>query len=400
MYEDKRWLLPVGFEEDLPPVAWRIERLRRRILDLFASWGYDLVIPPLIEYVESLLITGDKSLELQTLKFADQLDGRMIGVRADMTPQVARIDARMLNNHLINRLCYIGTTLKARPDNIHGTRSPLQFGAEIYGDAGCEGDAEIIHLMVEILKAIGVCDVYIDLGHVGVCSALSAVAGFDKRQENNFSTLLNRKAAHEINEYLDAQKISGKIREQLTALLRLNGNSEVLDSARTLLGDVSGVGKALDELSKISARLSKLGINPHYDLAEIRGYHYKTGVVFAAFTPGTGQEIARGGRYDDIGKVFGRARPAVGFSGDLHMLVDIIANGEQDNDDDMHNKHAVFVPKLQIGENENLLDKEMARLRMQGMRVVQQLHEDDTPASLNCSRELVLENDQWIVKEL
>lgn len=320
MNEDKRWLLPVGIEEELPPAARRTERLRRRVLDLFEEWGYELVTPPLIEYVESLLITGDEALELQTLKLVDQLNGRMMGVRADMTPQVARIDARMRDQRAVNRLCYAGTVLKARPDGMQGSRSPLQFGAEIYGDAGCDADAEIIRLMLAALEAIGVNDVYIDLGHVGVCSALAAAAGLDERQEHELSELLDRKAEHEIRDYLDVQNVSDEVREQFTALLTLNGGLEVLDEARERLGEVSGVVKSLDELAKISTRLSAAGVEPHYDLAELRGYHYKTGTVFAAFTPGVGQEIARGGRYDDIGKVFGRARPAVGFSGDLQLI--------------------------------------------------------------------------------
>lgn len=396
MSEDKRWLLPVGIEEDLPPVAARIERLRRRVLDLFSTWGYDLVTPPLTEYLESLLITDDPSLELQTMKLVDQLNGRMMGIRADMTPQVARMDAHILTDRRVNRLCYAGTILKARFDRVQGTRSPLQFGAEIYGGEGEAGDVEVIRLMIETLAAVGVRDVYIDLGHVGICSALAAAAGLDKRREQEFSDLLNTKAAHEMREYLDAQGVRGEIREQLLALPELNGGRDVLERARERFSNVADVNAALDELAAISSRLSEAGIEPHYDLAELRGYHYKTGAVFAAFTPGFGQEIARGGRYDGIGKVFGRSRPAVGFSGDLKLLAEIVA------EDAGATKQAIFAPRPADGDAgaPAELTKAVAALRAQGERVVQQLSEHDTPKTLGCNRTLILDNGRWVVKDL
>ena len=384
----------------MPPAAWRIERLRRRILDLFASWGYDLVIPPLIEYVESLLITGDECLNLQTCKLVDQLNGRLMGVRADITSQAARIDAHMLQGHLINRLCYTGETLTARPGNFLGTRSPLQFGAEIYGDTGREGDIEIIRLMLKTLATIGVEDVYIDLGHVGVFSALSAAVGFDKEQENHFSDLLNKKAVHEVQEYLEAQGVSGKFKEQLMALPELHGKPEVLKQADALLGDVEGVRAALEELSEISLRLSSLGIEPYYDLAELRGYHYKTGVVFAAFVPGIGQEIMRGGRYDNLGKVFGRARPAVGFSGDLHLLAGLSAESKKRAEGSNAGKRSIFAQPTSAGEDEEGLEETIAELRRSGDRVVRSLHRDATPEEANCTYVLVLEAGEWLVREL
>ena len=392
MDSDKRWVLPVGVEEDLPPMARRIEQLRRRVLDLFEVWGYDLVTPPLIEYLESLLITGDESLELQTLKLVDQLNGRMMGVRADMTPQVARIDARMPSERSVNRLCYVGTTLKARPDGVRGTRSPLQFGAEIYGDAGGDADAEIIRLMLVVLFAIGIRDVHIDLGHVGICSSLFAAAGLNDRQGKELSDLLNKKAIHELCDYLDAQAVSAEDKACFAQLLELHGGRETLDKARELFADVDGVGAALDELKEISASLSAIDVEPHYDLAELRGYHYKTGVVFAAFTPGVGREIARGGRYDDIGRVFGRARPATGFSGDLKLLAGIVAD-YADNDDA---KKSVFAPRI----TDAALDRAIDELRAQGVRVVRSLHRDDMPAGLACQRELILQQGKWIVTEV
>ena len=328
---DKRWLLLVGVEEELPPRAWRIEQLRRHVLDLFASREYDLVIPPPVEYLESLLITGDGDLELQTLKLIDQLNGRMMGVCADITPQVARIDARMPTAHAVNRLCYIGTILKARPDGVQRTRSVMQFGAEIYGDTGRDGEVEVIQLMLETLTTAGVRDVYIDLGHVGICAALSAAAGFDEWRKNEISSLLNKKAASDVRGYLTAQKVSDEIARGFMALLELSGGPEVLDQARSLLGGIPDVAQALDELAAVSGRLHAMDILPHHDLAELRGYHYKTGLVFAAFTPGVGQEIVRGGRYDNIGKVFGRARPAVGFSGDLKLLAEIASEDGEAN---------------------------------------------------------------------
>ena len=393
MNQNTRWFLPTGIEEDLPPVARRIEWSRRRILDLFEVWGYELVNPPLVEYIESLLITGDQSLELQTIKFVDQLNGRMMGIRADITPQVARIDARMPGAGEINRLCYAGTALRARPDGVHGTRSLLQFGAEVYGDAGCDSDVEIIRLMIEALTAVGVREVHIDLGHVGVCSALSAAAGFDEHQESELSTLLNSKAAHEISAYLDAQNITGEVRSQFEGLLELNGGSEVFDKARELLGNIPGIAETLDELGAIAARLFSVGIKPYYDLAELRGYHYKTGVVFAAFTLGAGQEIARGGRYDNIGRVFGRARPATGFSGDLKFLAQIVS---KDNPD----RQVVFSPRPESGVDEDALNKSIAALRTQGIQVIQQLSDSDTPANLGCSQALVIKGGKWTVEEV
>ena len=400
MQDDKRWLLPAGIEESLPPVAWRIEHLRRRILDLFVSWGYDLVIPPLIEYVESLLITGDESLNLQTFKFVDQLNGRIMGVRADMTPQVARIDAHMLHDRLINRLCYAGETLTARPGDLRRTRSPLQFGAEIYGDVNYEGDAEIIRLMLEMLTLVGIQDVYIDLGHVGIFSALSSAVGFNKEQEHHFSDLLSRKAAHEMQEYLEAYGISGKLKEQLMTLLELNGKPEVLSKAGTLLGDIPGVNTALEELSAISSHLLSLGIEPHHDLAELRGYHYKTGIVFAAFIPGMGQEVVRGGRYDNIGKVFGRARPAVGFSGDLYMLAELVSDDGKNSSARNDDERSIFAPVPSTEEPADALKATIASLRKSGERIVQSLHRGETPKSVACSHVLVFFEGEWVIKEL
>lgn len=400
MQNAKRWLLPAGIEESLPPAAWRIEKLRRRILDLFASWGYELVIPPLIEYVESLLITGDECLNLQTFKLVDQLNGRLMGVRADITSQAARIDAHMLRGHSINRLCYTGETLTARPSNFLGTRSPLQFGAEIYGDTGCEGDIEIIRLMLETLMVIGVENVYIDLGHVGIFSALSTAAGFDREQKEHFSDLLNKKAAHEAQEYLEAQGVSPKYKEQLMALLELHGRPEILQRADALLGGIAGVKAALGELSEISLRLSSLDIEPYYDLAELRGYHYKTGVVFAAFVPGIGQEIMRGGRYDNLGKVFGRARPAVGFSGDLHLLTEISKEDKSHANDHDPGKRSIFVPLPSAEEDEESLEAVVAGLRQSGDRVVRSLHRDATPEESNCAHMLIFKAGEWSVEEL
>lgn len=320
---DERWLLPAGIDEVLPERAAELERLRRRLLDLYQAWGYALVIPPFIDYLESLLTGTGRDLDLQTFKLTDQLSGRLLGVRADMTPQVARIDAHHLRREGPTRLCYLGTVLLTRTDGFAGTRSPLQIGAEVYGHDGPASDVEVLRLLVRTLETAGIESPYLDLGHVGIYRGLIAQAGLSRGDELRLFDALQRKAGPEIEAIVSESGVAGRVGDMLLALVELNGEDALAHASAALRAADARVISALDRLKQVADELSRWlpGLPVHFDLAELRGYTYKTGVVFAAFAPGWGLEIARGGRYDEIGRVFGRARPAVGFSSDLKGLI-------------------------------------------------------------------------------
>jgi ATP phosphoribosyltransferase regulatory subunit len=320
---DERWLLPAGIDEVLPERAAELERLRRRLLDLYHAWGYALVIPPFIDYLESLLTGTGRDLDLQTFKLTDQLSGRLLGVRADMTPQVARIDAHHLRREGPTRLCYLGTVLHTRTDGFAGTRSPLQIGAEVYGHDGPASDVEVLRLLVRTLETAGIESPYLDLGHVGIYRGLIEQAGIARGDELRLFDALQRKAGSEIEVIIAESGVAGAVGDMLLALVELNGEDALTRASVALRAADARVLSALDRLKQVAEELSRWlpGLPVHFDLAELRGYTYKTGVVFAAFAPGWGLEIARGGRYDDIGRVFGRARPAVGFSSDLKGLI-------------------------------------------------------------------------------
>jgi ATP phosphoribosyltransferase regulatory subunit len=390
---DERWLLPEGIEELLPDQAERLERLRRDLLDLFGGWGYRLVIPPIIEHLESLLVGTGRDLELQTFKLTDQLTGRLLGVRADMTPQVARIDAHRLKSKAPSRLCYVGPVLHTRPQGFARTRSPFQVGAELYGHGGIESDVEILQLMVETLAAAGSSHPHIDLGHVGVFRGLAREAQLNAEQEQVLFDALQRKAKPEIKAYLESLSISVDQRRMLTALVDLNGDDSVLAEARKILRPAgAAVTQALANLEQIAqlAQRKMPGLALHFDLAELRGYHYQTGVVFAAFIPGHGQEIARGGRYDDIGHAFGGARPATGFSTDLETLIML---GPQQNEA----IGAIFAPNV----DDTGLQSIITKLRREGQRVCVELPgQSGSAQEMGCDRRLELHDGTWQVKTL
>lgn len=391
MARDERWLLPEGIEELLPDQAERLERLRRTLLDLFAGWGYRLVIPPIIEHLESLLIGTGRDLELQTFKLTDQLTGRLLGVRADMTPQVARIDAHRLKSPAPTRLCYVGPVLHTRLQGFARTRSPFQVGVELYGHGGIESDVEILQLMVESLAAAGLPHPHIDLGHVGVFRGLAREAKLDIGQEQVLFDALQRKAKPEIHAYLDELEIVPDYRRMLTSLVDLNGEDSVLDDAREVLrqagGTVQGALTNLEQIANLAQRKLS-GVALHFDLAELRGYHYQTGVVFAAFMPGYGQEIARGGRYDDIGRAFGGARPATGFSTDLETLI-MLGNPQGEE-----KIGAILAPNV----DDAALNAVIAELRRQGQRVCIVLPgQSGTAEDMGCDRTLERENGTWQV---
>lgn len=397
MNKTDRWLLPEGIEEVLPEQAQRLEQLRRQLLDTYESWGYDLVIPPFIEYLESLLTGTGNDLDLQTFKLTDQLTGRLMGIRADMTPQVARIDAHQLNRETPTRLCYIGTVLHTRTDGFAGSRSPLQVGAELYGHAGIESDVEVMSLMLETLAISGVETPFVDLGHVGIYRELVKQAGLNKEQEAILFDSLQRKANTEIADYLKEWKLDAKNTAAISALTSLNGNEAILAEAKTVLKNAGkGVLSALDELSNVAALLKQRlpEIEVHYDLAELRGYHYHTGTVFAAYVAGRGQAVALGGRYDDIGEVFGRARPATGFSTDLKTLLSLSTHKN-------NQVAAIFAP----ADNDPELHKTIAELRQKGEKVVCALPgQTGTAKEMFCNRQLIKDGSGsgscWLVKDL
>lgn len=317
-----RWLLPDGIEDVLPAEAARIEAARRQVLDLFHSWGYELVITPHVEYLESLLTAAGPDLDLRTLKVTDPLSGRQMGFRADITPQVARLDAHSHGKEGPSRLCYAGSVLHARPRPLSTSRCPIQIGAEFYGDSSVVSDGEVINLMLEVLKLAGIPDLHMDLGHVGIYRGLVSEACLDAEAERLLFDALQRKAIDELPALTAG--LPAELATMIRALPTLCGGSEVLAQARAVLAeapeDVLAELSVLEQLAAgLQARHPELSL--YFDLAELRGYHYHTGVVFAAFVPGVGEAIAQGGRYDDIGAGFGRARPATGFSTDLQTLV-------------------------------------------------------------------------------
>ena len=391
MRENDRWLLPEGIEELLPPEADQLEKLRRQLLDMFATWGYELVMPPFIEYLESLLIGTGNQLDLQTFKLTDQLTGRLMGVRADITPQVARIDAHHWRRAHPSRLCYIGTVLHTRPEVLGGSRSPLQVGAELYGHSGPESDLEILSLMMETLQAAGVRELYLDLGHVAIFRALAGFAGLSGEVEARLFDALQRKARPEIEQMLAEADIADPARGMLAALADLNGGAEVLERAHQCLAAAPpAVTAALAELKSLADALQRHlpGLPIHFDLAELRGYHYHTGVVFAAYVPGRGLAVAQGGRYDGIGAVFGVSeRPATGFSTDLKTLWAL-------SPATLPEVHGIFAPWNDDAD----LELRIRELRGLGERVVRALPgQQGGAAEMGCDRKLVRQDDQWQV---
>lgn len=400
MQQKDSWLLPEGIEEILPQEAAYLENLRRKLLQLFTCWGYELVIPPMIDFIDSLLTGSGHDLDLQTFKLTDQISGKTLGFRADMTPQVARMDAHHLKHEWPTRLCYVGTVLHTRGDPLEKTRSPMQIGAELYGHAGIESDVEVICLMLEMLAQSGLLDVHLDLGHVGIFRALSRQAKLDQAAESTLFDVLQRKAKPELEELLSDFAINEEVKAMLLKLPELNGGKDIINKARSVLVKADGqVKQALANLEAVAEQLTNRfpALPISFDLAELRGYHYHTGVVFAAFVPAIGREISRGGRYDNIGAVFGRARPATGFSADLKLLALL---GKQSAYDQP--KQRIFAPCLEdIGLDGNGLNEKIRDLRAQGQCVIQQLPGQTGAAKeLGCTAVLELDRQSWVIKTL
>ena len=394
MHKKNIWLLPEGISEVLPEQAAHLEGLRRNLLDTFACWGYQLVIPPFVDYLDSLLTGSGHDLDLQTFKLTDQLSGEMLGVRADMTPQVARIDAHNLKHEWPTRLCYTGTVLHTLGDPLEKTRSPMQIGAELYGHEGIDSDYEVIQLMLEMLALSGAQNVHLDLGHVGIYRALAEQANLDAQQESELFDVLQRKARTELAELLTELAISEDLKADFNALPKLNGDQNILAAAATKLKTASAaIDAAIADLQTIAAKLAKdyPSLTVSFDLAELRGYHYHTGMVFAAFVPTIGKEIARGGRYDNIGAVFGRARPATGFSADLKVLAALMDDANQAA------KQTIFAPALQDDD----LSQTIRNLRASGTLVIRQLPgQSGSAADMSCNAVLEKQAQKWVVKPL
>lgn len=377
------WLLPENIADVLPSEARKIEELRRVLLDNFRCYGYELVMPPLLEYIESLLTGAGQDMDLRTFKLVDQISGRTMGVRADMTTQVARIDAHLLNRKSVTRLCYAGSVLHTRPSGLHATREPLQIGGEIYGHAGLEADAEIQELVLASLALANISEVRLDLCHVGVLRAILDCDPLAKKHEAELFKLLESKDLPALK--LLTKDFQTEIRQALLDLPSLYGDKTIIAKARQILPKLDGITIALDELAYLVGLVGHAKVT--VDLADLRGYHYHSGVMFNAFVPGLPNAVARGGRYDHVGEAFGRARPATGFSLDLRELARLMPSAER--------KDAILAPWSQ----DPALRKKINELRQAGEVVIQNLpgHENEQD-EFECKRAVVFDGSQWILK--
>ncbi len=382
----RNWLLPEYVEDILPAEALHIETIRRQILDLLRVNGYQLVIPPLLEYVESLLTGSGSDMDLHMFRVIDQLSGRMMGVRADMTPQVARIDAHLLNLEGITRLCYAASVLHTVPSNIMQTREPLQIGAELYGHSGLESDIEVQQLMLKCLLLSGIDQVHLNLGHVAVFRGLIKIANVSRDLEKELFSALQAKDISTLQEL--CAHIPSPVRQAFLLLPELYGDKSILIEARKRLPDYPEIVAALNELDRVGEELRSSVGAIAFDLADLRGYHYHTGIVFAAYARGSSNAIALGGRYDDIGKAFGRARPATGFSMDLRDLSRLIKT-----------KSYPAAIRAPYQKNNQALNKLIAQLRESGQIVVVELPEQKGIFS-DCDRRIVMRDGQWVVEPI
>ena len=384
---ENRWLLPEGIDELLPERAAQLESLRRRLLDQCVAWGYRYVIPPLVEFTDSLLIGLGADLDVVTCKFTDQMSGRMLGVRADITPQTARMDAHSLAEDGVTRLCYAGSTLQSTPQSVGSGRAPIQLGAELYGSNSIEADSEVITLMLSMFDAAGVTrSLTLDIGHIGIYDALFSEVGLGPDVEAEIFDALQRKSTPDIERL--ASTLTADMAEKLLILSSLHGSSDVIGKARAALGGEAFVSNALDELETAleQVRLAYPEVDVYIDLTELRGFRYHTGLVFAVYLEGRGSAIAKGGRYDNIGAVFGRDRPATGFAIDLKALVDDAATPQSKD-----------VPVVAPLSNDPALREAIAALRKAGRVVV-----IDVPpgVALPEAERLIQRDGQWVTERV
>lgn len=383
----RNWLLPEYIEDVLPAEAARIESLRRTLLDLFKVHGYQYVIPPMLEYMESLITGVGHDLDLATFKVVDQLTGRLMGVRADMTPQAARLDAHLLNHQGTTRLCYAGSVLRTKPDGLAQTREPLQVGAELYGHAGIASDIEIQRLLIKALRAIGIDQVQLDFSHVNVFGSLIESSHIDAQLEQALYAALQSKDQSSVSAL--ARDLSATTREALLHLTELNGDQAVLAKAARVLPTTPAITDALLSLQQVADGLRDLDVSVSFDLSELRGYHYHSGVVFAAYAKGYKGPLALGGRYDEVGQAFGRARAATGFSLDLRGVVTALPPAVPEQ--------AIFAP----AHADHTLTEKIESLRQQGFVVIQELPGAQSNMSeLNCSKKLEHYNSGWHVVDI
>ena len=383
-----RWLLPEDIADVLPAQARKVETLRRAILDLYQTYGYELVAPPILEFLDSLLTGTGSDLNLQTFKLVDQMSGRTLGLRADITPQVARIDAHLLNCAGLTRLCYAGSVAHARTPVGSSAREDLQLGAEIYGCATWEADFEAITLLLKTLSIAGVDKVYLDLSHAGILSGILADEKLDKETIEILYGLLQTKDRPRLSKWTAC--LPAKTTEALMALTELNGPcAEVLAKAKKVLPQHAAIDQALAGLERLVAAVSSSsGLEISIDLADLRGYQYHSGVMFAAYVEKLPQPIARGGRYDHVGQAFGRARPATGFSLDLLTLTNLSPLKVR--------KLAILAPWLEDAS----LSKAITALRDSGEVVIQVMAGEKVEAAeYECDRELVKQGNSWEVKK-
>lgn len=383
----RAWLLPEHIEDILPQEAARIERLRRQMLDLFHLHGYQLVMPPLLEYVESLLTGTGHDLDLQTFKLVDQLSGRTLGLRADITPQVARIDAHLLNRSGVTRLCYAGSVLHTLPNGTNRTREPLQIGAELYGHDGIESDVEIQRLMMSALELAELKSSYLDIGHVAIFRSLVCRAGIEGELESELFRAMQAKDLPALRELTG--KMPRATRDAFTALPELYGGPEVLATAARRLPQHAEIKQALRDLQALSDALQDVARIRCFDLAELRGYHYHSGVVFAVYAEGQPYAVGRGGRYDEVGKAFGRARAATGFSMDLRELA-ALRTGEAA-------RSGVLAP---YAPGDAALQRRIASLRSKGTPVIVELPGHAPRDELAVGRQLVRRAGRWTIEKL
>ncbi|MEH6504308.1 MAG: ATP phosphoribosyltransferase regulatory subunit [Cycloclasticus sp.] len=388
MQNKNSWILPEGIDELLPNEAGQLEIIRRNLLDLFQSWGYQYVIPPMVEYLDALLTGTGSELALQTFKLTDQISGRTLGVRADMTPQVARMASNHLGTDAPVRLCYLGSVLQARGAKIEKSRSPIQVGAELYGSQHVKSDVEIIRLMLETLAISGIQEVHLDLGHVGIFRGLSKKAGLSEEQEAELFEVLQRKSPEEVDALLTSYSLDKTWHVAFNELLSLNGDAAVLEEAKSSLS-VGGdeVLGAIAELKQVASLLENIypALPLYFDLAELRCYQYQTGIVFAAFVPGFGSEVARGGRYDNLTGQHAATLPATGFSADVKVLSRLSSLK------DTTMKDTIWAPE----EDDADLNDLIRQLRASGKIVVQQLPDDQRQPEHSLS--ITKQNGQWQV---